>query len=257
MAEYVDYAEYYDSDHTITLDVGFYLDYAQRCGSPILELASGTGRLAIPLAEAGFEIHGVDLSENMLAICRRKVEEKALGDRVHLTRADMVQFELPRKDFALAYVALRSFMHLLTQEDQRACLQQIYEHLRPRGYFIVDIIAPDVEKLAQKPTATFAVRREFSLPNGHHAVRKDRLVQHDIVKQVRHFELRFEEIDATGALVRERLVPLATRYTFRYELQLLLERVGFEIIGVFRDYDQNPFDGTGELIVVSRRPHQT
>ena len=255
MAEYVDFAEYYDFDHAITQDVGFYLDFAHRCRSPILELACGTGRLVIPLAEADFEVYGVDVSENMLAICRRKVAEKHLGDRVQLALADMVQFDLPRKDFTLAFAALRSFMHLLTQADQLACLQQIYRHLRPGGYFIVDIIAPDLERLAQKPNETFTVRRVFNLPNGHPVVRKDRLVKHDIVNQVRHFEFRFEEFDSSRALVRERLVPLHTRYTFRYELQFLLERVGLEIVDVFGDYDQKPYDGTGELIAVTRRPH--
>jgi SAM-dependent methyltransferase len=254
VAEYVDFAEYYDYDHAITLDVGFYLDFAHQCHSPILELACGTGRLVIPLAEAGFEIYGVDLSENMLALCRRKVEERRLGERVHLAVADMATFDLPQKDFYLAFVALRSFMHLSTPSEQLACLQQVYQHLRPGGYFIVGVIAPELERLAQKPSDTFVVRREFDLPSGHHVVRKDRLVKHDSVNQVRHFEFRFEEFDAAGMPVRERLVPVRMRYTFRYELQLLLERAGFERVALFRDYEKHPYDGTGELIAVTRRP---
>jgi len=85
MAEYVDYAEYYDAYHGTDFDLQFYLDFGHQCGSPILELGCGTGRLTIPLAEAGFEVHGVDLSQNMLEICRHKVDEKGLEDRVHLT----------------------------------------------------------------------------------------------------------------------------------------------------------------------------
>ena len=54
--------------------------------------------------------------------------------------------------------------------------------------------------------------------------------------------------------MRERIVPMVTRYTFRYELQLLLERVGFEIVDTYRDYEGNPFDGTGEIIAMTRRP---
>jgi len=72
VVEYVDFAEYYDFDHAITLDVEFYLDFARQCGSPILELACGTGRLVVPLAEAGFEVYGIDLSENMLAVRHRR-----------------------------------------------------------------------------------------------------------------------------------------------------------------------------------------
>jgi len=69
VSEYVDYAEYYDFDPNPKID----LEFANQCRSPILELACGTGRLTIPIAEAGFEIYGLDLSANMLAICRTKV----------------------------------------------------------------------------------------------------------------------------------------------------------------------------------------
>jgi hypothetical protein len=53
--------------------------------------------------------------------------------------------------------------------------------------------------------------------------------------------------------MRKRTLPLGTHYTFRYELQLLLENTGFEVLEVFRDYDKNPFDGTGEIIIVAQR----
>ena len=254
MAKYVDYAEYYDYDHVFTIDIPFYMDYAHRYGSPILELACGTGRVLTPLAEAGFEVYGVDFSENMLAVCRRKIDEKHLADRIHLKLSDMASFELPRKDFTMAYIPVRSFMHLYTQEDQISCLQRVYKHLRPGGIFIIDIYAPDYNKLAQEPDGLFVVRREFDLPNGHHVIRKDRFVRNDIIMQIQHTELLFEEYDTNGELVRKRTLPMNTRYTFRYELQLLLERVGFELVELFRDYDKNPYDGTGEIISVARRP---
>ena len=63
MTHYVDFAEYYDFDHAITDDINFYLDFAGQCQSPILELACGTGRLLIPLAQAGFNIYGIDISD--------------------------------------------------------------------------------------------------------------------------------------------------------------------------------------------------
>ena len=184
MPKYVDYAEYYDFHHDIQMDVEFYLDYARQCGSPILELACGTGRVLVHLAEAGFEIYGVDLSENMLSACRRKVREKQLADRVHLTLADMSTFDLPRKDFALVYVPVRSFMHLYTQEDQLACLQHTYEHLRPGGIFIVDVYAPDFKLMAQEPDGPFILQREFDLPNGHSVKRRDRFVKNDLENQI-------------------------------------------------------------------------
>jgi ubiquinone/menaquinone biosynthesis C-methylase UbiE len=75
MLRYIDYAEYYDYDNAALpfADIPFYLHYARQCGSPLLELACGTGRVLIPLAQAGFELYGIDISANMLAVCRRSV----------------------------------------------------------------------------------------------------------------------------------------------------------------------------------------
>jgi hypothetical protein len=91
------------------------------------------------------------------------------------------------------------------------------------------------------------------LPNGHTVKRWARFVRNDPRLQIQHHELRFEQLDAQGAM-RERTLPLTTRYTFRYELQMLLERVGFEMVDVYRDYERNPFDGTGEILAVAHRP---
>lgn len=254
MSPYVDFAEYYAFDHTITVDVEFYLDFAHCCQSPILELACGTGRLILPLAKAGFEVYGLDVSENMLRVCQQTLEQQGFEQKVQLSLADMANFDLPRKDFRLVLIALRSFMHLLTRKAQLACLKDAYRHIQPGGTLIISVIAPDPDRLAQQPSETFVVRREFELPNGHHVVRSERLVEHNPKSQVRHFEFKFKETDRDGKLVRERIVPLSTRYSFRDELQHLLENTGFQVVNVFRDYHQNPYDGTGEMIMVAQRP---
>ncbi len=250
--DYVDFAEYYDFDHALTFDLDFYLDLARQTGSPILDLACGTGRVLIPLARAGYELYGVDISANMLDVCRRALEEQRLADRVFLTKADMAAFDLPRKEFPLALIALRSFMHLLTRERQLSCLHHIHDHLRLAGTLVFNVIAPDRRCLAAEPDESFAVAREFDLPNGNHVLRKQRLAQHDRRRQVRRFEFLFEEYDARGRLVASRLVPIQTRYLFYNEMIDLLESAGFKISDVFRDYDKNPYDGTGEMIVVAR-----
>ena len=253
MTHYIDFAEYYDLDHNITVDIPFYLHFAKTCPSPILELACGTGRILMPIAKAGFEIYGLDISANMLQVCRQAVDQHHLKNRVHLSQADMSSFDLSRKDFGLVFIALRSFMHLLTKADQLSCLGRVYDHLRPRGTIIMSAIAPDPERLAQEPSRKYVVGRAFDLKNGRHVIRKQRLVAHDKVNQVRQFEFKFEEYDQEGKLVRERLVPLYTRYIFRDQLQWLLEKVGFQLMNVYRDYNMNPYDGTGEMIVVACR----
>jgi SAM-dependent methyltransferase len=252
--EYIDYAQFYDHDHQGTVpDLEFYLDYARQCGSPVLELACGTGRLLVPMAEAGFAMSGVDLSKNMLAVCKKKVEDRKLAGRVSLVHASMTDYDLSRRDFALAFIAFRSFMHLYSQDEQLACLACTYEHLRPGGLLLIDIYAPLYALLAQDPNQPFAVRREFDLPNGHHVIRKDRFVKNDSMHQIQYAELRFEEYDLDGVMVNAHTIPLSTRYTFHFEMQLLLEKAGFEVIDLFRDFDKTPFDGTGEIITVARR----
>jgi SAM-dependent methyltransferase len=256
MPRYIDYARYYDYEHRATVpDFKFYLDYARQRGSPVLELACGTGRLLVPLAEAGVEMTGVDLSENMLAVCRQKVESRQLAGRTTLVHASMTDYDLPREDFALAFIAFRSFMHLYSQQEQLACLERTYNHLRPGGTLIIDLFSPIYRLLAQEPDRPFVLRREFDLPNGNHVIRKDRFVKNDPVLQIQYAELLFEEYDTKGTMVHELTVPLSMRYIFHFEMQLLLEKAGFEVIEFFRDYDKNPYDGTGEIIAIARKPH--
>lgn len=256
MPEYIDYAQYYDPGHQGTVpDLEFYLDYARQCGSPVLELACGTGRLLVPMAEAGIEMTGVDLSENMLAVCQKKVEDRQLTGQVSLFHASMADYNLPRKDFTLAFIAFRSFTHLYSQQEQLACLERTVAHLRPGGFLIIDIYAPLYRLLANEPDEPFTVRREFDLPNGHHVIRKDRFVKNDPVLQIQYSELRFEEYDLDGVMVNALNVPISTRYTFHFEMQLLLEKAGFEVADFFGAYEKTPFDGAGEIIAVARKPH--
>ncbi len=240
MAHYEDYAEYYDYEQGGSLDLAFYRECAAAYGPRVLELACGTGRLLVPLAEEGVRIDGLDFSENMLSVCREKLAVRGLLDRTELFRCDMARFDLPCKDYDLIYVPYRSFMHLFDQPAKIGCLSCSWRHLRLGGCFIVDVYAPSFAALTQEPDAPFAVTTEYDLPSGRHVVRSDRFVSHDPVRQIQHCQRKFQEYAADGSLVRERTIPMDTRYTFRYELQLLLERAGFNVVNVFRDDEKTP-----------------
>jgi ubiquinone/menaquinone biosynthesis C-methylase UbiE len=254
MPEYVDYAEYYDSDIAFPDDIPFYLGYANRTGSPVLELACGTGRILLPLAEAGHTVHGIDISENMLAIAREKVAQAGPAERISLTHANMADFDLPKKSFALIFVAFRSFMHLLTQEDQQACLSRVWSHLRPGGLFIVDVFSPNLSILASPCDPEYKVEKEYGLPNGHRVVRKHRFVKKDFINQINEVEFLFEEYGQSEQIARQRVVPIRMRYSFRYELQLLLDKAGFEIESLFGYFDKRAYDGKDEIIFVAAKP---
>jgi len=166
----------------------------------------------------------------------------------------MTNFSLDEKSFALAFIAARSFMHLYSQKDQLSCLNSVIEHLRPGGLFIIDVYSPNLEILSQSHSTKFRLRKSYVLPNGHRVRHKTRFVENDFLNQISKWEILFEEFDMNGNLLGSKKVPMDTRYIFRFELQLLLEKVGFEIISIFSDYQKRIYDGKGEIIVVSRKP---
>jgi SAM-dependent methyltransferase len=124
---------------------------AGRAEGPILELAVGSGRLAIPLAEAGHVVTGIDVDPAMLDRARSRVRAGApgLADRLTLIEADLVGLRLPTAGtFGLAYIALNSLLVLPSRTAQRSALRTLAEHLAPGGLAVVDIWIPDARDLA-------------------------------------------------------------------------------------------------------------
>jgi SAM-dependent methyltransferase len=107
-------------------------------GGRVLELGVGTGRLAIPLAQTGLEVHGVDSSAAML----QKLAVKPGGDAVNVTLGDMA-LDLPDGPFKLAFIASNTFWNLLTEARQRMCCTHVAEHLAVGGVFVVEAFVPD------------------------------------------------------------------------------------------------------------------
>jgi SAM-dependent methyltransferase len=131
-------------------DLDLYLALADRADGPVLELAVGTGRLAIPLAEAGHLVTGVDLDPAMLDRARRRARAVAGADRLTLIEADLVGLRLPDAGrFGLAFLALNSLLVLATRAAQRAALQAMADHLAPGGLAVADVWLPDAEDLAR------------------------------------------------------------------------------------------------------------
>src|SRR5262245_49105001 len=126
--EYASIADLYDH---VTLyrdrpDIAFFVDAAVHAGGPVLEIGCGTGRVLVPTARAGVEIVGLDMSPQMLGICRLRLssESPAVQEKATLAHADMRRFDLGRA-FTLVTIPFRPFQHLLTVDDQLACLSCI------------------------------------------------------------------------------------------------------------------------------------
>jgi SAM-dependent methyltransferase len=130
-------------------DLDLYLALAARAGGPVLELAAGTGRLAIQLAEAGHEVTAVDIDSAMLARARARARAAGVSDRVHLIEADLRELELAGGSFGLAFIALNSLLVLGDRRSQASAVGALARHLAPGGIAVVDVWLPDADDLSR------------------------------------------------------------------------------------------------------------
>lgn len=256
--EYAFIADLYDhvALYRDRLDIGFYVEAAKAAGSPVLEIGCGTGRVLIPTARAGIDIAGLDVSPRMLAVCRQRLQDEPepVQNRVQLVHADMRHFDLGRA-FTLATIPFRPFQHLLTMEDQLACLGTIRRHLVDDGAVILDLFNPSLDALVNTPVGEeFGEEPEFVTPDGRRVIRRHKNVARDRFKQITHVELVYDVTHPDGR--RERLVhAFPMRYLFRFEAEHLLARAGFAVEHLYAGYDKSSYGSTypGELIFVARK----
>ncbi len=249
----VDLPELFDLDcGGFADDFPLYENLARRCEGPILELGVGTGRVAIPLAHAGFEVWGIDSSDQMLARARRKADS-SLADKLHLLAGDMRDFDLGRQ-FDLIFAGLGGFHHLLAYEDQIACLRRVQHHLAPGGLFACDqrpLYHSDWDTGTSTPLFHDWTR---VLPSTGESVIKLRSVHVDRTRQIQHETHIFDRLSADGTLHRL-TAKVDLRFNTRYEMEGLLREAGLELDRFYGDFDLSPCDDYSEyLITVARKP---
>ena len=188
-----------------------------------LELAVGTGRIALPLAERGVPVWGIELSSAMADRLRAKDE----AGRVSVTIGDMTTTRLDRT-FRLAYLVFNTIGNLLTQEQQVVCFANAAAHLEPGGHFLVEVGVPDLRRLPPGEDA-----RVFSHAPGY--VGYDRYV--DLVAQ----RAESHHFVASGSAPREFRTPF--RYVWPSELDLMARLAGMAPVERWADWDRSPFTG--------------
>lgn len=250
MSEFDAFARYYDADYGgFEDDVPFYRELARRAGGRVLEAMCGTGRLLLPLAQAGLRVAGVDVSGALLDRARARLDAAGVLERAELIEAD-IRERAPRGPFALAIVAINSFMHLASADDQLAALGQIHAALRPGGLLAIDLFNPDPRALAEQHGALVLDKR-FTLEDGTR-VQKFVAQQSDMAEQTSHVTFIYDEIDAEGRVRRGEL-PFAMRWLYRYELEHLLARAGFAIEAVYGSYELDEYASGAELMLTVAR----
>jgi len=213
-------------------DIPFFIQQAEAIGGPILELAGGTGRIAIPLAEQGFDVTGLDMSPDMLKQARKKTAAKNLS--IRWKHADCRNFHFKRR-FGLILLPFNSIAHLHDPESIEGCLRCVGRHLSDDGRFIIDIFNPRLEILMRDPSLRYPVV-EYDDPDGRGRVTVTENNVYDKACQINRIKWYFK-IGNTP----EFYVELNMRVFFPQEIDALLTYNGFEIECKLGDYDQSVF----------------
>ncbi|MGH2996225.1 MAG: class I SAM-dependent methyltransferase [Gaiellaceae bacterium] len=234
MSVYDAIAELYDPwSASVKEDVGFYVAEARKSGGgPVVELGVGTGRIAVPTAQAGVPVIGVDSSEGMLAVCRRRAEEVGVAQLLDLRVGDLRRPPVEER-VRLVTAPFRSLLHLETDADRRATLAAARRLLHPGGRLVFDVFAPSREDVEE--THARWLEREPGIWE-----RAD----WDLERRVLTLWVRGPK----GA-TRMRLAWLSPD-----EWRALVEEAGFEVVACYGWFDMAPYAGGEDTVWIARRP---
>ena len=227
-------AEVYDDMYPMRADVGPTVDaLAKLAGEgPVLELGIGTGRVALPLAARGVEVHGIDASEAIVA----KMRAKPGGETIPVTIADFSAFSIAGgeqdKKFKLVYVVFNTLFQATSQEAQVHCFRSVAAHLADDGVFLVEAFVPDPMRFTRNQNIS-AGRVESDL------VSID-ISRHNPVNQLVLSQHLF--IDESGI----KLYPVQVRYSWPSELDLMAQLAGMRLRERWGDWDRSPFTASSE-----------
>lgn len=189
---------------------------------PALELGIGTGRIALPLSKRGVRVHGIDLSQAMVD----RLRAKAGSDAVTVTVGDFATAKVPTT-FTLAYLVFNTIENLTTQDEQVECFQNVSEHLRPGGHFVVEVEVPQLRRLPPGETVRPFTVSATVLGFDEYDTARQGLVSH-------HY--RFENGTA-------RVFSAPFRYVWPSELDLMARLAGMALVQRWGGWDRQAFTG--------------
>lgn len=203
---------------------------------PVLELAIGTGRIALPLAARGVEVHGIDASPSMI----ERLRAKPGGTAIPVTVGDFADVDVGGS-FALVFVVFNTFFALQSQDDQVRCFQNVAGRLRPGGRFLIEAFVPDPgrfdrgQRVAVRSIDGDEVRLDVTL--------------HDAVRQ----RARSRQLVLSPEGIRS--LPVEVRYAYPPELDLMARLAGLELRHRWGGWNEEPFDaGSTSHVSVWEKP---
>jgi len=243
MIDYDSFEEFYDP---VTYDLecdDFDADFpvieqwAQSLGSPLLDLACGTGRMSIHMARHGYEVTGVDIIPNMIDHAKSKAVKSNVS--IDFVVADARNFHL-NKQFPFIFMIMNAFQFLHTREDHEAMLACVREHLQSKGYFLFETRNPTSRNLLEVRNPD---GENYTLPDGEKlAITQQQ--HYDPMTQIQHYTRYLKFSNGT-----ERINRTALRYVYPQEMEALLHYNGFQIHTSYGNWEQDPLTATSPAMI--------
>ena len=225
-------ARFYDPwSRSVTEDIGFYVDRAVASGGPVVELAVGTGRIAVPIAQAGVLVIGVDSSPAMLSVARDAANAAGVSELVDLRLGDLRDPPVSER-VPLVLCPFRSLLHMETEAEKLRALRAAYGVLEPGGSFVFDVFSPSREDIAET--------------NGRWLEREPGIFERaDWDEGSRTLSLSVRSGDDT--------TTFGLHWLSRSEWLRLLDEAGFEVEALYGWFDLRPHVDEEDLVFVCRR----
>ena len=238
-------ADLYDIYVRATFDIDFFIRETKKTSGEVLELMSGTGRVSIPLIQAGVRLTCVDLSAASNAILEKKLHQLALTADVY--QMDVCDLDLKKK-FDMVIIPFHSFAHITSPADQRKALQRVRQHMVPGGTFICTLANPAVRQ--KEVDGQLRLIRKYALPDRPGSlllwITESREPDDPQVVKAMQF---YEEYDHRGVLRSKRLLELHFRLTRRDEFEELAEAAGYGVKAFYGDYSYSEFNETSPFMI--------
>jgi SAM-dependent methyltransferase len=225
-------ASFYDPwSRSVTEDVEFYVERALASGGPVVELAVGTGRIAIPIARAGIGVIGVDSSPGMLDVARAVAEEAGVAEEIDLRVGDLREPPVTER-VPLVICPFRSLLHMETEDEKLRALRAAGGLLEPDGHFVFDVFAPSREDIEE--THGRWLEREPGI-----------------------FERADWDEESRTLSLSVRTEGAATTFGLHWlsapEWLRLLERAELDLEALYGWFDERPYEGAEDMVFVTRR----
>jgi SAM-dependent methyltransferase len=216
---------------SVVEDIAFYVDEAKRHGGPVVELAVGSGRIAVPIARAGISVIGVDLSPGMLAVASAFGAEHGVSDLLDLRVGDLREPPVD-ETVPLVICPFRSLLHMPDEDEKLRALRAAHALLEPEGHLIFDVFAPSSEDIEET--------------NGLWLEREEEIFERaDWDEATRTLRLSVRSGESAASMDLHWLSAI--------EWRRLIDEAGFDVAGLYGWFDRRPYKGDEDMIWICRR----